>query len=191
MSRRSVLVGGALAFASAVAYVLAAGLDRVNGGDRRFTGSRWLPAGTIPPSTTFLGDSTPNVDRATWRLAVHGRVAHPASYSLDELRSLGERDLAAVLDCTSGWAVATSWTGVPMSFVLDAAQLEPAAKTVIVRSITGWGAVLGLQEARSTLLATAVAGMNLPLGNGAPCRLVVPGRRGLDWVKWVREVEIS
>jgi DMSO/TMAO reductase YedYZ molybdopterin-dependent catalytic subunit len=32
--------------------------------------------------------------------------------------------------------------------------------------------------------------LSLPAANGAPCRLVVPGRRGLDWVKWVSEIQV-
>lgn len=47
---------------------------------------------------------------------------------------------------------------------------------------------MSVEEARDTLLATGVAGVELPAGNGAPCRLVVPNRRGLDWVKWVSEI---
>jgi DMSO/TMAO reductase YedYZ molybdopterin-dependent catalytic subunit len=47
-----------------------------------------------------------------------------------------------------------------------------------------------MAEARPALLATAVAGEPLGIGNGAPVRLVVPDRRGLDWVKWVTEVEV-
>jgi DMSO/TMAO reductase YedYZ molybdopterin-dependent catalytic subunit len=27
--------------------------------------------------------------------------------------------------------------------------------------------------------------------SGAPCCLVVPSRRGLDWIKWVDEVELD
>jgi DMSO/TMAO reductase YedYZ molybdopterin-dependent catalytic subunit len=60
-----------------------------------------------------------------------------------------------------------------------------------VRSVTGWSTVLDADEARLALLATAVSGAPLPLLNGAPCRLVVPGRRGLDWVKWVDEVSLA
>jgi DMSO/TMAO reductase YedYZ molybdopterin-dependent catalytic subunit len=41
------------------------------------------------------------------------------------------------------------------------------------------------------VLATGVAGGDLPLANGAPCRLVVSDRRGLDWVKWVAEVVVA
>jgi DMSO/TMAO reductase YedYZ molybdopterin-dependent catalytic subunit len=51
--------------------------------------------------------------------------------------------------------------------------------------------VLTASEARSALLATSVAGGPLPAANGAPCRLVVPDRRGLDWVKWVDEVSLA
>jgi DMSO/TMAO reductase YedYZ molybdopterin-dependent catalytic subunit len=36
-----------------------------------------------------------------------------------------------------------------------------------------------------------VAGVLLPGANGAPVRLVVPTRRGLDWVKWVSEVSVG
>ena len=57
--------------------------------------------------------------------------------------------------------------------------------------MTGWSTVLTADEARHALLATGVAGGQLPKENGAPCRLVVPGRRGLDWVKWVDEVDMA
>jgi DMSO/TMAO reductase YedYZ molybdopterin-dependent catalytic subunit len=49
---------------------------------------------------------------------------------------------------------------------------------------------MSLDEGEGTLLATRVAGGALPIDNGAPCRLVVPNRRGLDWVKWVAEVRV-
>jgi DMSO/TMAO reductase YedYZ molybdopterin-dependent catalytic subunit len=48
-----------------------------------------------------------------------------------------------------------------------------------------------VEEARRALLATRVSRQPLPHGNGAPCRLVAPDRRGLEWVKWVTEVEVS
>ena len=75
--------------------------------------------------------------------------------------------------------------------MLDAAGVAGGARDVTVRSATGWAAVLPLAEARRCLLATGVAGEDLPLENGAPLRLVVPDRRGLDWVKWVDRIEVT
>ena len=46
-------------------------------------------------------------------------------------------------------------------------------------------------ELDGALLATHVAGQPLPRANGAPLRLVAPNRRGLDWIKWIDEVEVG
>jgi len=191
LSRRSLLAGGALGLASIALWGGASFVDRLRGGARRFTGSRWLSAGVVPPATTFFGEPTPSVDLAVWRVLIRGRVAGARSFSLAELRALGETDHVAVLDCTSGWAIETPWRGVPLSAVLSAAGVADDAALVEVHSVTGWGASLSMEEAHKCVLATGVAGGDLPLANGAPCRLVVPDRRGLEWVKWVADVVVT
>jgi DMSO/TMAO reductase YedYZ molybdopterin-dependent catalytic subunit len=118
-------------------------------------------------------------------------VATPLTLSLDDLGALGEAQDDAVLDCTGGWALRTTWRGVRLGTVIDAAGAARGARLVTVRSATGWYARLPIAEARRALLATSVAGQPLPHGNGAPCRLVAPDRRGLEWVKWVAEVELA
>ncbi len=192
VSRRAVLAAGGLGLTGIAAFGLSSLADRFRGGVRRFTGSRWLPTGGIPPVTTFFGEGTPSIDLAAWRLT----VTTPSStrpWTLDTIRALGETEMSAVLDCTSGWAIETGWRGVPLSAVLDATdpRLVGRRRRVVVRSVTGWSAVLPLDEARAAFLATGVGGVDLPAGNGAPCRLVVPDRRGLDWVKWVTEIRIA
>jgi DMSO/TMAO reductase YedYZ molybdopterin-dependent catalytic subunit len=191
LTRRALLTSGALALAGGSAWLAANALDLLLGGGRRFTGSRPLPSGGVPPVTTFYGEPTPRIDGAGWRLAVRGAVARPLSFDLDELMALGTQELQATLDCTSGWAMTTRWRGVPMATVLEAAQVAPSARSVTIRSITGWATSLDLADARRSLLATGVAGQPLPAGNGAPCRLVAPDHRGLDWVKWVTDVEVA
>jgi DMSO/TMAO reductase YedYZ molybdopterin-dependent catalytic subunit len=166
-------------------------LDAMQGGTRRFTGSRWLPSGAIPPPTTFYGEGTPEIDRDAWRLLVTGRVENPLSLDLDALAALGTEDRDGTLDCTSGWVMTTGWRGTPLSAVLEAAGADPRATRVVVRSVTGWSTALERHELDGCLLATHVAGERLPAANGAPCRLTVPTRRGLDWVKWVAEVEVA
>lgn len=189
-SRRAFLAAGALAAAGGVAWVVAEAADRLQGGVRRFTGSRWLPDGGIPPPTTFFGETTAPLGTAAWRLRVHGRVGRPLTLDVAGLSALGVTERVEVLDCTSGWVMRTSWRGVGLGAVVDAAEPLPGTRHVVVRSVTGWYARLPLDEARRALLATHVAGQPLPHGNGAPCRLVAPDRRGLEWVKWVHEVEL-
>lgn len=191
ISRRSLLTAGALALVSGATWSTVQLIDGLRAGRRRFTGARWLPAGGIPPATTFFGEPVPSIDPTAWRLTVSGRVQRPMTYGLADLAALGETDLAAVLDCTGGWAMETSWSGVPLSRLLDLAGPTPEAGRVEIRSVTGWGALLPLDEARRAFLATGVAGGPLPLANGAPCRLVAPERRGLDWVKWVEAIEVG
>ncbi len=191
LSRRALLAGGAMGIVGLTVWGVAGILDLLGQRPRRFTGSRWLPSGGIPIPTTFFGEGAPPVDPATWRLRVRGEVDRPLDLSLADLRGLGTSDLTAVLDCTGGWAMETTWQGVHMGTVLEVARVRPTARHLEVRSLTGWGAALGIDEGRHTFLATGVAGVPLPVGNGAPCRLVVPDRRGLDWVKWVSEVVVS
>lgn len=191
ISRRTLLATGVIGALGLAAWGVAEVLDAAQGGVRRFTGSRWLPAGGIPPVTTFFGEGTPDIDRDAWRLRVHGLVDAPASLSVADLAALPAAETDAVLDCTSGWALQTTWRGVRLGDVLDAAGLGDAAAGVAIRSVTGWNAHLPLDEARRALLATHVAGEPLPAGNGAPLRLVAPDRRGLEWVKWVAEVEVT
>src|SRR5439155_880676 len=103
------------------------------------------------------------------------------------LRGLGASRMPAVAVARRPW----SRRSIIAAGVLAAAGPDLGATRVDVRSVTGWGAGLSIHEADRTLLATHVAGEPLPAGNGAPCRLVVPGRRGLDWVKWVTEIEVA
>jgi hypothetical protein len=191
LSRRSVLVAGGLAVAGVGLVGAPAVVERFRGGERRFTGSRWLPAGGIPPSTTFLGEGVPSVDLSTWRLSVSDASGEIARFALPELQSLGDEEILAVLDCTSGWALETAWAGVRLGAVLDAAGLGPADGRVEVRSVTGWSTTLSVADARGALLAWSVAGRPLPRANGAPLRLVLSDHRGHEWVKWVERITVA
>ena len=191
MSRRTLIGSGSILALGALTWGAANLLDRLQAGARRFTGSRWLPSGGIPPPTTFYGEGTPEIDRVAWRLAVFGRVERPLSLDAEALGALGEKERDATLDCTSGWVMTTAWRGTPLRAVLEAAGADPTAPFVRVRSVTGWMVALEREDLDQALLATSVAGVALPAANGAPLRLVAPRRRGLDWVKWVTEIEVA
>jgi hypothetical protein len=190
LTRRSLLLWGGLGLVGLGAWAVTQLADVASGAQRRFTGSRALAAGGIPPVTTFYGDAAPRTDPAAWCLTVRGRVARELQLSTSDLAAMPSRNATATLDCTSGWAMTTDWGGVALAALLDAAGADSEARSVVVRSATGWATSLGMSEARDALLATHVAGRPLPEANGAPLRLVAPERRGLDWVKWVDLVEV-
>lgn len=179
--------GGVLAWRLQQAVVDALGGA---GAARRFTGSR--PAddgsGNDFPVTSWVADDPAPVDPERWQLGVDGAVADPVHLSASDLgRDDAER---AVLDCTSGWYAEREWGGVRVRRLLDRAGVSDDARWVRFRSVTGYRWSLPLDEARQALLATHVDGEPLTHGHGAPARLVAPGRRGFQWVKWVESVEV-
>jgi Oxidoreductase molybdopterin binding domain len=190
ISRRTVLSIAALGAVGVLGVATSSAAETLLGRGRRFTGSRLLPPGTTPPATTFIADVAPAIDPAAWRLRIHGLVETPSLLDLASLTRLGERETIAVLDCTSGWAVETAWRGIGLMDVFRTSRPSAAARGIVVRSATGWAAAFDLGEVPQLLLATGVAGAPLPTVNGAPCRLVAPDHRGLDWVKWVTELEV-
>ena len=155
---------------------------------RRFTGSRALDADADLPVTSWVADDPDPVDPATWTLSVGGLVDRPLELAVEDLGPTAEQ--RALLDCTSGWYAERDWRGVGLGALLDEAGVTDGAAWVTVRSVTGYRWSLPLDEARNALLATHLSGDRLDHGHGYPVRLVAPGRRGFQWVKWVDTVEV-
>lgn len=181
LSRRSLLRLAALTGVAALleASVQVTGALLAPHGVRRSTGSFKLASSSVRaiPATSWLFDQAPRTPPSAWRLTV---TSHGSSrdWSLEELAQWSDRQVA-VLDCTGGWWTEHEWSGVRISRLLPAGSTG----TVEVTSVTGYARRLPLND--QLLLATAIDGTSLARGHGAPARLVVPGRRGYHWVKWV------
>jgi len=179
--------------AGAVLWGAERGLERAVGRDRvrRYTGSyeRGSFGGRFP-AVIWFRDRRPQIDEATYELRVHGDVERELRFDLASLRGRRVEVLRAKLDCTGGWFTEQNWQGVALADLLAEAGPNGGARSVLVRSRTGYARRMPLDEARGCLLALAATGVPLRPGNGAPLRLVAPGRRGYDWVKWVDEVEV-
>jgi DMSO/TMAO reductase YedYZ molybdopterin-dependent catalytic subunit len=158
------------------------------GARRRFTGSR--QAHEDFPVTMWMFDNPLPLDMEYWRLRIYGAVAQPLQFTYPELAQHLTTAVEATLDCTSGWYTTQKWQGVAIAWLLDQAKADENAVAVSFHSATGYRWSLPLAEARQTILAAFVAGRPLTHGHGAPLRLVAPGRRGFQWVKWVTGVEV-
>lgn len=197
--RRTALQFAATVGAAALVWRLQDVISRALGllsVEERFTGSKRAGGtGNNFPVTSWVADDPDPVDPAEWALAVHGRVDTPVEVSYDAL--VGDTTVldvgateTAVLDCTSGWYAEREWRGIRLSDLLAAVEPDAAARWVSVRSITGYRWSIRLGEAEDALLATHVDGERLSHGHGAPLRLVLPGHRGFQWVKWVESIEV-
>jgi len=157
---------------------------------RRDTGSReqGSDGGNDFPVTAWVADDPDPLDTETWSLSVTGAVATERTFGANDLAF--DTEQRALLDCTSGWYSEHDWRGLSVDELLDTVEPTPGASWVQFRSVTGYRWSLPLSEARNSLLATHVDGEPLSHGHGRPMRLVAPGRRGFQWVKWVTEVRL-
>jgi len=132
---------------------------------------------------------------ADYRLVVTGRVRHPLTLTLAELRALPQHTATLPISCVEGWSTSQEWSGIPVRDLLDMAGAEPHATVHVV----------SLQPARSyrtsdldhwqahdpdTLLALHVNGEELALDHGYPLRLIGPDRPGVMQTKWVTQLVV-
>jgi hypothetical protein len=194
VSRRTVLraltlgAGGVAAYGLVQGTGLAAGLP---GGVRSRSGStqRGSFEPTRMPVTQWFTDTVPKEVPDGWRLNVTASRERRA-WSYEELASLPTHEVTAMLDCTGGWYAEQRWRGVRLDELVAALDPTETWRSIDVISATGYRRRLPREDTGHALLATHAGGEALSIGHGAPVRLVVPGRRGFWWVKWVQRVDL-
>ena len=192
--RRSFLRLSAVAVAGLAAWQLSelgSRVTRASDSERRFTGSYEAKSfsGNDFPRTSWLNDSPRPVDLDGWALEISGATDRSLSLSYDDLD--GSVETTATLDCTGGWYSTQVWRGTPVADLLGRAELLDSAASVTFTSVTGYYRRFSLEEAGRYLLATRVGGERLSHSHGFPVRLVAPGKRGFEWVKWIDRIEVN
>ena len=163
----------------------------LSGAGRRFTGSyeaRRRVDGSFPV-VSWLNDRPAPIDLTGWTLTIGGAVEHERVLSYEDLAA--DAELTATIDCTGGWYSTQVWRGVPVAKLLKLAAPTSGASSVTFTSATGYYRRFSMDEAAGYLLATHVGGKKLSHGHGHPARLVAAGKRGFEWVKWVRHIEVN
>ena len=157
------------------------------------------------------------VDVASFRLMVHGHVNQRLSLSLNDILALPRVELVAVNQCSGNsrghfqprvsggqWSHGAMgnarWIGVRLKDVLDRSGVKAGAIQVrfngmdepVVPDAPDFMKSLGIDHARDgeVMLAYAMNGEQLPLLNGFPLRLIVPGWYSTYWVKMLNDIEL-
>ena len=163
------------------------------------------------------GDIPTAVDVETFRLKVSGHVRRPLSISLAQILRLPRIEYAAVNQCSGNsrglfqprvpgaqWGHGAmgnaKWTGVRLRDVLDLAGVRGGAVQVrfgaldrpLVAGAPDFEKALDVDHARDgeVMIAFAMNGEQLPLLNGFPLRLVVPGWYSTYWMKALDTIEV-
>jgi len=157
------------------------------------------------------------VDVDKFRLAVRGHVNEVLSLSLQQVLALPRVEMAAVNQCSGNsrgffeprvaggeWANGAMgnarWIGVRLKDVLDRAGVKAGAVQVrfngldepVVSDGPDFMKSLDIDHARDgeVMIAYGMNGEQLPLLNGFPLRLVVPGWYSTYWVKMLNDIEV-
>ena len=152
-----------------------------------------------------------------FHLSVHGHVGKPLSLSLKEILAMPRVEIAAVNQCSGNsrglfqprvpgaqWANGAMgnarWAGVRLKDVLDRAGVKAGAVQVrfkgldepVVPDAPHFMKSIAIDLARDgeTMIAYAMNGEQLPLLNGFPLRLIVPGWYAVYWVKMLNDIEV-
>lgn len=191
--RRQFLAAAGIAAGSVVAWRTQRPIEALfglRGARRRFTGS--YESGSFAanafPTTSWVADNPRPIQLDSYRLRVGGLVDHELALALTELAARDE--LTAALDCTGGFYSVQRWRGIRLDRLVDRAAAQTSAHHLSVVSVTGYRWGFARQDAHRLLLATHVGDEPLSHEHGAPVRLVVPGARGFQWVKWVERIEL-
>jgi DMSO/TMAO reductase YedYZ molybdopterin-dependent catalytic subunit len=131
---------------------------------------------------------------ADWRLAVDGLVAHPQSFSVDQIKSFPRRSQITHLACEEGWSYIAQWAGVPLSYILDVVGTLPQARYVVYRSFQpDWWESIDMADALhpQTIVSHSMNGADLPVSFGGPLRLRVPRQLGYKSVKYITRLTVT
>ena len=168
---------------------------------RAFVGRRRPVREDLPPGQYDVGadfpvltaEVTPRIDTARWTMTVDGLVETPQVWTWDQMHALPSSTYAGPIHCVTTWSkFDTSFAGVSVDTLLDAAGPLPAASHLLATSTTGYTTNLPLEHVRGgqAWVVWTFDGQPLPRDHGGPVRLLVPHLYFWKSAKWITRLTL-
>lgn len=189
-------------------------VNRQNWSDWSMTPLQYQLGVTTPNGLIFERHhaGTPDIDPATHRLVIHGMVRQPLQFTMDDLMRYPAvsrfhfhecsgngltdwlKNASTTVQQTHGLLSGVQWTGVPLSWLLDEAGVQPGAKWLLFEGADGAGHTRSVPLDKAMDDVLIVYGSNGEMirpENGYPLRAIVPGWEGNVSVKWLRRIKVG
>jgi len=161
---------------------------------QEFTEYKGLKLTPLSQQRTTYVEQVPEVNLATYRLKIVGKVKQPLEFKYEEVLAFPQESRVITMNCVEGWSYTALWTGVRISDLLEKGQLMPEAKVVIFHAVGGiYSSALPLEfiKDKKILLAFKINNIILPPERGFPFMVGAEGKFGYKWVQWVEKIEAS
>lgn len=154
----------------------------------------------ITPIEEFFTLGVPPGIPGDWHLLIDGAVEQPLSLTLDEIMQYPATTQMSTLECyfPEGPDLLVgnaNWTGVHLNNMLLAAIPEAEAVSVTFYSVDGYYmgscSLNDMLSRDDFLLAYGMNGQTLPIEQGYPLKLVLPGIAGFQNARWLEHIKIS
>ena len=172
--------------------------------------------GIITPSGLHFERShngVPDIDPMQHKLLVHGLVKQPLVFTVESLDRYPRRSGIYFVECSGnsggGWGVnppvgpvgtmhglvsCSDWAGVPLSYLLDEAGIDPKAKWILAEGGDAAGMSRSVPLSKcldDAMVALYQNGERIRPEQGYPMRLLLPGWEGNMNVKWLTRIKLT
>ncbi len=134
------------------------------------------------------------IDIETYRLNITGLVDNNLTYTYDDVISNHQSYKKVVtIHCVEGWSATILWEGVTVKDLIEQAEIDPNANTVIFYAYDGYSTSLPLDYIidNNIMIAYKMNNVTLPPERGYPFELVAESKWGYKWIKWITSIELS
>lgn len=140
------------------------------------------------------GFAMDEVSKEDYYVNVKGTIKKAYSLTLDQVKARDAKQEPLKCSCAGGMALATAQvTGVPVSSVVEMADLEEGTNTITFKSADGYGLALPLQYVldKEALLVYKIADTELDAENGGYLQVWMPDTVAKYFTRQVTEIELS